>query len=163
MTAEEGTGSRPKMTQLRIEVSGSQDVGLCECCGAASRTVWGYVYRGDDAEAAYFVQWTLGQVLRHGANFDLIVGKWGEGADRNDRGAVSLEFRRADSGPAFMIIDSIHRPVGSSDLAGRSLARSEVMGTPLATAAFEIVDAIWLQDERIAEIVNSAYGTQRGK
>jgi hypothetical protein len=117
-----------------------------------SRTVSGYLHRGSATEAAYFVQWTLGQVDRHGAHFDLIIGKWGEGTTASDRCAVSLELRRTDSGPAFMVIDSVQRPVGSSDLVARALSRSEVIGTPLASAAFEMVDAIWLQDPRIAEV-----------
>jgi hypothetical protein len=55
-----------------------------------------------------------------------------------------------------MVIDSASRPVATSDLVGRSLARSEVIGSPLAKTAFDIVDAIWLQDKRIAEIVGAA-------
>jgi hypothetical protein len=144
------------MSELRIEPSGSKDVGPCECCGGRSQTVWGYVHRPAGAAAAYFVQWTLGQVDRHGANFDLIIGKWGTGANRSDRCSVSLEFRRTEKGPSFMVIDSGVRPVASSELVGKSLARKEVVGTPLAQVAFEIVDAVWLQDERIAEVVGAA-------
>ena len=52
-----------------------------------------------------------------------------------------------------MVIDSRRRPVASSDLDGKSLAREDVVDTPLARVIFDIVDAVWLQDERIAEIV----------
>jgi len=121
-----------------------------------SRTVWGYVYRRGRAEAAYFVRWTLGGVHRHGAGVDLIIGRWGEGAGPADRSAVSLEYRIDKGPPAFMVIDSADRDVANSELVGKSLARSEVIGTPLAQTAFDIVDAIWLQDERIAEIVTAA-------
>ena len=55
------------MPALTLEVSESSDFGPCECCGAKSRTVWAYLHRGERTEAAYFVQWTLGQVDRHGA------------------------------------------------------------------------------------------------
>lgn len=125
-----------------------------------SRTVWGYLHRGDITEAAYFVQWTLGQVDRHGANFDLIVGKWGPGTSREGRSAVALEFRRTEKGPVFTVVDSRNRPIAASDLVGKALTRSRVVGTPLARAAFELVDAVWLHDERIAEIVAS--GTELG-
>ena len=141
------------MIPLTIETAGSSDFGPCSCCGADSRTVWGYLNRGDVVEAAYFVQWTLGQVERHGANFDLIVGKWGEGTSRTDRSAVSLEFRCTDRGPAFTVVDSVHRPFASSDLVGKVFSRDKVVGTPIARLAFELVDAIWLHDERIAELV----------
>jgi hypothetical protein len=140
------------MRELRIEPTGSKDVGPCECCGGRSRTVWGHAHGPAGTVAAYFVQWTLGQVDRHGAHFDLIIGTWGD-ADRSDRVSVSLECRRTDNGPAFMVIDSGRRPVASSDLVGKSLAREEVVGTALAQVAFDIVDAIWLQDDRILEVV----------
>ena len=144
------------MIDLRIEPSGSQEFGPCDCCGGTSRTVWGYANRGADTAAAYFVQWTMGQVDRHGANVDLIIGKWGDGATRSDRCSVALEYRRTDRGPSLMVIDSEGRTVASSNLVGKALARREVLGTPLAQLAFDIVDAIWRQDERIKEIVSAA-------
>ena len=143
------------MPKLSIEANDSNDFGPCECCGAMSRTVSGFVHCGDEAQAAYLVQWTLGQVERHGANFDLIIGKWGDAADSKDRCAVSLELRRTSTGPAFMVIDSGNRPAASSDLVGKALAREEVIGTPFAEQAFELVDVIWLQDARIAELVDA--------
>jgi hypothetical protein len=55
-----------------------------------------------------------------------------------------------------MVIDAVGRPAASSELVGKPLAREEVVGTPLAKQAFELVDAVWLQDKRIAEIVEAA-------
>lgn len=118
------------MNELRIEPGGSKDLGPCDCCRGNSRTVWGYVYDSGGATAAYFVQWTLGHVDRHGAQFDLIIGEWGDEAQRSDRCSISLEFRRTDQGPSFMVIDSADRPIASSDLVGESLARADVIGTP---------------------------------
>ena len=115
--------------------------------------VSGFIYRGEAAEAAYFVHWTSGQVLEHGAHFDLIVGKWGALASRTDRSALSLEFRVTENGPAFMVINASDRPVATHELVGNALRRDDVIGTPVAQLAFAIVDAIWLQDTRISEIV----------
>jgi len=115
--------------------------------------VSGFVHRGESAEAAYFVHWTSGRVLKHGAHFDLIVGKWGTLASRTDRSAVSLEFRVTENGPAFMVINAADRPVASDELVGNVLRRDDVIGTPVAELAFSIVDAIWLQDTRITEVV----------
>jgi hypothetical protein len=50
------------------------------------------------------------------------------------------------------VIDAMNRPVSLTDLAEKRLARVEVIGTPFASTAFEIVDAVWSQDERILEI-----------
>jgi hypothetical protein len=140
---------------LRVERSGENNAGPCGCCGGETRTVWGYVHRGDEAVAAYFVAWTRGQVGRHGANIDLVLGEWGDRTGAQDRYTVSLAFRRTDRGPAFMVIDSAGRPVASSDLAANHLGRADVIETPVAADAFAIVDAIWLQDDRVSELAAS--------
>jgi len=135
-----------------VEIAGSNDFGPCDCCGGTSRTVWGYLRTEGEPSAAYYVQWTVGQMDRHGAHVDLIVGRWGHGTSADDRSAVSLEFGRAEGRPGLMVIDAGHRPTASSSFCGKALARAEVVGTPLADTVFEMVDAIWLQDGRIAEV-----------
>jgi hypothetical protein len=118
-----------------------------------TRRVWGLVHRGDSTEAAYFVQWTPGSVDSHGANFDLIIGRWGEGSTPSKRMAVSLAFQRSAIGPGFAIIDATGRDFAESELVGKALRQTEVVNTPIGTQAFAIVDAIWLNDGRIAELV----------
>lgn len=140
------------MVPLTLETLASNDFGPCDCCGANSRTVSGTVLRGGEVVAAYFVQWTLGELERHGAHFDLILGKWGDRTSRRDRFVVTLECRRTETGPGLMVVDSANRPAASSELVARALSRSEVIGTPLAQLAFQVVDAIWLHDVRIAEL-----------
>lgn len=150
------------MNERRIEAAGEKDTGPCDCCGGMSRTVWGHVYRGAAAEAVYFVQWTVDHVVEHGANFDLIIGPWGAGAKREERASVCMELRRTATGLQFMVIDSARRHVANSELVGRSLARSDVIGTPLAQQAFDIVDCIWLNDPRIAEITKEPNEASHG-
>jgi hypothetical protein len=144
------------MMQPDLETAGTSDYGPCECCGHMSRKVWGYLHRGAATEAAYFVHWTLGRVAEHGAHFDLVLGKWGDGATASDRFAVSLEFRRTPTGPSFMVIDSNERPVAKSGLATRALRRDDVVGTPVAQAVFALVDTIWTTDKRITELTEEA-------
>ncbi len=139
-------------TEFIVETDGTNDFGCCPCCGNSSRTVWGYVHEGDETRAAYFVQWTLGHVVERGANFDLILGKWGENANSKMRSAVSLEMRVLDSGPWFGVIDAATQPVAKNGNAGNLLSRNDVIGTSIASETFAIVDAIWLQDSRIQEL-----------
>lgn len=73
------------MEELSIEPGKSADYGPCPCCGDMSRKISGYVYADSNAHAAYFVDWTLNQVYRHGAHFDIIVGGWGDGTTAADR------------------------------------------------------------------------------
>ena len=140
------------MSERDLETAGEKDFGPCDCCAKMSRSIWGYLHEGGSPEAAYFVQWTLGGVSQHGAHFDFIVGRWGEGATSADRAAVSLAFRRTESGPQFMVIDAQERPVSRSELISRSLKREEVIGTPIAAQVFAMVDHLWLHEGRIAEI-----------
>ena len=140
---------------LQVEPTGSRDLGPCPCCKNITRRVWGIVHRGTATEAAYFVQWTVGGVLRHGAHVDLVLGRWGADATAADRFAVSLEYRRTPSAPEFMVIDATDRDV-ARHLVSRAMTRNQVIGGPIAQQAFEIIDAIWLTDPRIGELADAA-------
>lgn len=135
---------------FQLEQTG-QSSGHCDCCGTATQRVWGFVSREGAAVAAYFVGWTVGRP-DHGATFDLIVGAWGEGATPETRSAVALDFRVVGGAPQFMVVDAKNRPTAKSDLAGRVLARAEVVGKPLAAHVFSIVDAIYANDETLDEL-----------
>jgi hypothetical protein len=141
------------MEPLSVEPTGEKDLGVCECCGNSSRRVWGLVHTPNATLASYFVHWTLGRVPDHGANFDLIIGKWGDGTAAADRVLVALAYRLTDTGPQFMVIDAADRPAAKSDLVGRALPRSEVINQPIAEQAFAVVDAVLEQDQRVAELL----------
>jgi hypothetical protein len=111
--------------------------------------VWGYVNRFEEAVAAYFVEWTPGHEANQ-ANFDLIIGRWGENTHESDRQAVSLEFRKFEGGPSFMIIDSTGRSVARSTLISKALNRTDVIGTSIEPQVFAICDVIFLEDARLS-------------
>src|SRR5262245_35011256 len=116
------------MGVLKIEPVASKDFGPCSCCGDMSRSVWGYVHGMYDPCAAYFVHWTLGQVPKHGAHIDLIIGEWGDGTTAENRSAVSLEYRIGDTGPSVMVIDAQGRNHADGTLAKHALRREDVIG-----------------------------------
>ena len=136
---------------ITIEKGIEHPLTHCDCCGRATRSLNGYANDDLGALASYFVHWTEGHVDENGANFDFIIGEWG-GAPASARVAVSLEYRVGRTGPGFGVIDATNRPVSKSALVGRGLKREEVIGTPLADQIFSIVDAIWLQDDRIVDL-----------
>jgi hypothetical protein len=135
-------------TTLTIETSGEKSFGPCECCGEMTKRVWGFVYDAGAALAAYFVEWTPGHEASS-ANFDLILGEWGDGRDNSARKAVSLEFRKLESGPAFMVIDATMRPTSSSTLISEALNRDAVVGTVIASEAYRVCDAVYLEEPRL--------------
>ena len=138
---------------LRIEPTGANDFNSCPCCGRNSRKVWGFVWQGEAAVACFFVHWTLGHIEEFGANFDFIVGKWGDGTSSSDRSAISLEYRLLESGPTFRVIDATERPVAESELTGHVLLRSDVIGKPISNELFAYCDTIMAQDVRITEVL----------
>ena len=88
----------------------------------------------------------------HYPNIDLIIGPWGDGTDADQRVLACLRFRPAPDGGAFMVIDAGDRLRSNQPLFTRSLLRDEIVGTPLASQVFQLVDAIWLADPRIEEV-----------
>ncbi|MCE9531011.1 MAG: hypothetical protein K8T89_07790 [Planctomycetes bacterium] len=141
------------MKRLEIEPTGQNDHGPCPCCGNTSRCVWGLVHGPKGAVAAYYAHWTVSRVADHWPNFDLIIGKWGDGTTAADRCMVALRYRLMDDGPTFMVIDPDDRPAAKSELVGRALPRADVIGKPIAEQAFAIVDTILAQDDRLAELL----------
>ena len=139
-----------KADEFEIEKAGESS-GHCDCCGRTSRRVWGYVHqcRGPTV-AAYFVTWTADHLVEMGANVDLILGRWGDGTSARDRVAVSLIHRDQEgSGAEVMVIDADQSNCGDGALAHSALRRDEVIGTPLAPQVFAIIDAIYIQDDRL--------------
>src|SRR6059058_829548 len=131
--------------QLAINPEDDRTFGPCSCCGNMTRRVWGYVTQDDATIAAYFVEWTPGHEEK-AANFDLIIGKWGEDAGRVSRKAVALDFRQLETGPAFRVINAADRPVGTNSLVGEALSREQIIGEPIAQTIFSICDTVFLQE-----------------
>jgi hypothetical protein len=139
--------------RITIEQTGSNDTGICDCCGRSSRCVWGCAYADGRCFAAYYVHWTLGHIPDRGANIDLILGEWGEAATAERRSGLALAYRLMETGPSMMVIDANARPFSRSPLIGQVLRRDEVIGSPLAQEAFAVASAVLEQDERVAELI----------
>lgn len=125
--------------------------GRCDCCGTATRRVWGAVSQDGGSLAAYYVGWTV-ERPDHGARFELVVGSWGEEADAGERAWVELEYRLVDGEGAFMVVDAAGPDDAKAGLAATALRRDDVIGTPLAPQVFAIVDAVIMKDARLEEL-----------
>jgi hypothetical protein len=80
------------LAMFQFEDQRISEYGPCECCGDMSRSATGLVRLNDEPDAAYQVHWTTHQVARHGAEFYLILGGWGDGTTAADRFAVALHY-----------------------------------------------------------------------
>ena len=133
--------------------------GPCECCGDVSLCATGMVRRNDDPYALYQVHWTTQQVARHGAEFYIVLGRFGDGTAPTDKFAVALHFFVEPDRFGFMVVDAGQTPIASNPLVGRALSREAVVDTPLAQEVFDLVDAIWLEDTNISEVTDSVTPT----
>lgn len=140
---------------LQIEQTGLKDLGPCKCCGLTSQLATGFIHRDEAESVGYQVHWTKGKVEKHGVGFYFILGRWGDGTTASDRFAVALRYRADAEATGFMIVDAGETSIGSHSLVGKALRREEVVGTPLAQEIFDLVDFVWLNDERIAEITQA--------
>lgn len=129
----------------------NETTGRCDCCGRASKKIWGDLSDADGPKAVYFVQWTVDSP-QHPPNIDLVLGQWGEGTDPANRELASLTFRPSADGGSFTVIDAAGRPPDNRGICGRALRRDEVVGTPIASNVFSLVDALWLSEPRLAEV-----------
>jgi hypothetical protein len=116
----------------------------CDCCGHETQTIWGWVHKGPDTTAAYWISWTESHLADLGAFFDMVIGPWGDDTSANDRSAVSMVYR---SGPdaGVMVIDAKRQ----EGIANFELKREDIIATPLADHVFALFDTIWLQDSRL--------------
>ncbi|HTK85178.1 MAG TPA: hypothetical protein VL625_08840 [Patescibacteria group bacterium] len=137
--------------QLAINPEHHIKFGPCPCCGNMTERIWGYAERDGIAVAAYFVEWTPGHDEQE-ANFDLVLGKWGENTSASDRQAVAIAFRHLKSGPSFMVINAKERQISTNALVGEALSREQVINNPISEIVFAVCDSIFLQDQRIAHL-----------
>ncbi|MEY4198771.1 MAG: hypothetical protein RLZZ265_511 [Verrucomicrobiota bacterium] len=144
-----------------IEHPSMKDHGPCECCGCMSRLVTGLVRRHGEQYACFQVNWTLGQLARHGASVYVILGRWGDDATAADRFAVAMHYRNDAETRGLMIVDADQTSIATNPLVGRTLRRDEVVGTPLADEVFELIDFLWLTDGRLAELASSSSAAAR--
>lgn len=152
ISPEEGVTTTPDA--LRVSPEADQVTGRCECCGRISRRVSGTISTEGAAVAAYRVWWTVGHIAEHGAEIDLICGRWGDGTSPSDRFVVRLHHFIAATGPWVMVQDASLAD-GLDRLAARALRRDDIIGTPRAAEVFALYDAIALQDARIAELFDA--------
>jgi hypothetical protein len=147
----------PEEPLINYDVEPDSDLtsGVCECCGNASRQITGFVHVGEATRAGYSFHWTTHRFPEHPANIDLVIGRWGEDAPADQRFVVSMLLTLRDGRPDVLVIDAPDRPIANkTELASRALNRDQVIGTPVAGEVFGLIDAIFLKDPRVPELLS---------
>ena len=135
------------------------EFGPCECCAGLSRSATGMVRRNGDPYALYRVHWTANQIARHGAEFYIVLGRMGEGTTAADKIGVAVHYFVDADRSGFMVVDAAKTPIASDPLIGRAMSREDVVDTYLSQEVFDLLDAIWLNDENISEITTQHSST----
>lgn len=130
---------------------GEESTFNCTCCGHETRRITGELHQGDSVVGVYLVQWAIGRP-DHPPIIDLVLGDWGESAGPADRVLVSLIYMPRKGGGLVSIVNAAERRVDISALFELALAREQVIDTPLAPLVFQIIDALWITEPRIAAV-----------
>jgi hypothetical protein len=130
-----------------IEQLDATDLEPCACCGGRTRVVRGFVFKDAMGRAGYVVRWAPGRP-QHGAMVALSIGPWG-GASASERTCFAFDLRVTDR-PGFTVCDAAASPFAQhKELLGQMIARADALLSPLKQEAFDILDAIGEQDERL--------------
>lgn len=138
---------------LRLELGESGDSKPCTCCGAASRTVHGFVYRDDDAYAVYYGGWSEGHPGR-GVTLAIAVGEWSEGSGPRDRVSIGVLAKPTPSSVDFTVLDSSESPWAETPLLGKMLDRDRARAHPALKEVLHVAEHVVRDDSRVRGFLN---------
>jgi hypothetical protein len=122
----------------------------CSHCGDTFLLAHGFVYRDEDAYAAY----NVALFARHPdrcALLQVVIGDdWSEEAHADERVAVAVELGRDGHRLGARVIDGADTPWPGVMLRTRVLDRSEALIHPRLAEVFHVVDHIALQDPTVS-------------
>ena len=140
---------------LSIEPGDLTVLGHCDCCGRESRAFNGFVTQAGNAYAVYIARYTHGHP-ESGVAMAVSIHGWGERNDSSLKECVALDWRRFDSGPGCVVLDGAESPWAQERSLGRLLSRAEAMSSGRAQEAFDVTDAVWAADARLAQAVEGS-------
>lgn len=118
-----------------------RDSAPCTCCGKPTRATTGLIDVGWDPAPIYFARWNPAAPA-HG--IALLIGLG------DPRGFVAATYSLENN--AITVIGPADYDWQLEDI--HVLERSDVIGTPLATKAFKVIDEIWTHDPEIQTFTN---------
>lgn len=137
---------------LEIELGNDGPTTRCECCGATSRTVHGFIYDRGDARAVYYAGWSEGHP-DDGVTMAIAVGDWDEGADATRRVSIGLRARASEQEVHFSVLRPEESPWSRTELLGAMLPRTAALGHPVLKEVFTIAEYIVRNDDRVARFL----------
>jgi hypothetical protein len=135
---------------LTIEPAPEVAERVCKDCGRAFTTVHGFLYEEGDAYAVYHA---LLQREHPSTAVDLALsfGSWDEEATGRDRTRIGIRIWPDGAELKLHINAADESSFGDSDVFGRMVDRSDVLGTPIEHDVLRAAEFVLAHDERIQE------------
>lgn len=138
------------MIKYDIEIGENSNASVCHCCGQESCTGHGFVYKNNDAYAAYYAGWSNAHTEKK-VSLALAIGEWNEESTNKNRACFGLEAYEGKEEILFRVIEPEGSPWPKTDLMGEMLSRKEGLNHQLLEEVFLIVEEILRNHAAIQE------------
>jgi hypothetical protein len=135
------------MIGLSLEPGLQEEGAICDCCGAQSTTVHGFVYESGDACAIYYAGWSA-QHPERGVTMVIATGEWDEGSGPTDRVSIGLQALSTGTEIHFSVLEPDQSPWGKTELFGEMLPRDKALHHSSLRKTLEIAEFVVREDPR---------------
>lgn len=143
------------MSTLRLEIGEAAEAAPCECCGAASRTAHGFVFRDGDAYAVYYAGWSDRHPER-GVTMAIAVGEWAEDSSPNDRVSIGVCATATPTSINFRALSADESPWSDTPLLGKMLERVQALAHPAWREVLRVAEHVVRDDARIDHFLHGS-------
>ncbi len=130
-----------------IEFMGKNDSNPCECCGEITTRIWGRAFLENSEVALYYVCWIKNEYEQKGATYNIIYRNYDK-ESRQDA-MIALSCEKNNEGSVFTILDAQKNNLINTAQKLIKLDCDEILGMPFEEKLWALVDAIFLNDNRI--------------
>ena len=129
------------MAHYEVEIGEDETSSVCACCGRASSSGHGFVYKNGDAYAIYWAAWST---LHSGkkVSFALGIGEWDDDATADDRAWFGLDVFATTDRYLLRVVDPKDSPLHDIESLGRMMSRSAGIKHPLRGEVFAIMERV---------------------
>jgi hypothetical protein len=141
---------------LRLEIGEGAEGEPCVCCGVASITAHGFLYRNGDAHAIYYAGWSV-RHPEHGVTMAIAVGRWEEGSSAADRVSIGVRATSTATTIDFIALNSADSPWSNTPLLGKMLERDQAVTHPAWREVLEVAEYVVQNDARIRDFWGATF------